>query len=1122
MTLSQLRRIVVRGAGVSVVLCGEAGLGKSYRARRVLSDLSARQFSFSAQWPLARLVGSLPAAPQEPQWATALLERLSRGERLPPADAAQAVYQRLSTHAPALLLIDHLHRASPDALAFWEALGKQVRGGRGVGLLALTRGEPLPDWTVERVEPLTREESDAVLREKRPDLFSPLLAERIYGQARGHPLFTLELLEHLTATGVPSSAEEWPALSGPLPMSLQAFVRSQLPPSLSPPLQLALARVLLRADMDGHLVDGQSTGPQLQAEAAELVRCGVLRQGQLAHPLYREALLPLLSPDVGAAALDEVLQDEGLGDAALVARFARSWPLPPQVQLSLYRRAAEQMEERGELTRAAGFWEQAAELCPAERAAWLYRASRLYEFYPFQPGLHLRSLRAMRGAVEAAGEGVPEAWLRRLVTWQAIGRRPLEDLAALLPGELDDWRLTYLYGQLSGADIADGGIWEAWQALSDEQRATAPAEVLAGVAHAERTPPDEVARLWPQAIARAPDALSRLQWRGIAAYEPYFRMQNAISLREFDAVVEELEMLQAEIRAQEKPISLDDRLAADRAEQLIQTFNRARAVLRSRLGDVAGAAALRPSVLKYARERQALTFYVGTLYREGWEDVNRGRFEEAQRLLTEAHSTGRIRGGVVMALIDLYVHWNREEQAHLLVHAVTELREQMQTQTQLQEYFMLALGLSACGDWAEAMSLLEEGERQAREADVGHALDYGLWIRAFWHGEQGQQTQAARLATEAATSARSRGLEREANRYALWATFYAGDEVAYAAAAARVREQGDLGHLHAVESRRSVSLPVSRAHLQILGVPRLLDAGGQPLRSPAGLRLLTALLHARLLGETDVSANDLAGQLYPEVATEQARRNVLRLIRQLWATLGPEVVLQSGDGYALGAVSSDAELFLNEGASDLWRGPLPLSAEPRGEAVAARLLARLRDCVLALLTENPAQAARLAGYLSESEPYDLAALRLLLHAHDLAGQSAQARAAYARARDTFAEVDEPLPADWREFLGGSDAVPVLQRTSVPSARAASRARALHVHRSTIARWDNGQTRPGRVGRPPRLTPEQLAELRRVMAKPPAEIGLPGNRWNLALAAEYVARQFGHQLSQAQLSRLLRR
>lgn len=1117
MPLSQLRRITARGQGVTLALTGEAGVGKSERASRFLKTLPARLFTFSGQWPLARLATILPAALREPEWVGLLLARLSQGESLPAGDSARAVTERLLAHAPAVLLIDHFHRVPVDAGPFWSALAEHIRQSKGVGLLLLTRGEAPDGWEAEEVLPLTRPESDTLVRDNLGEAYRADLATWLFEKAQGHPLLTLELLSSLRTSGMLESGD-WATAPPDLPNSIQAFVRAQLPTQLTPELQETLARELLQSELEEAPQDGPC---QLKGYG--------LRPDQLTHPLYHEALLSIVSPEVWAGVLEEEEQTGGQPSAALLAQWAAAWPLSDATRLKLYRRAAQELEERQELTRAAEFWEKAAESCSAQagqaqRAQWLRRAARLYKFYPLQKDLHLRRLLVLRKAVQTAGADVPAEWLTALAEAQGTARLPLEELAELLPGSLQDWQNDYLHGLFQAATPLEPRAITAWDALTPEERQAMPALSLSGVANALYCVRlEEAQALWERAQEGAEGELVHLHIRADAAYAPFFLMENETALHEFDAVVVRLETLRRE-RLNGTPPSertLEQRLDLDRAEQLLQTCNRARAALNGRLGRMDECAVLYDSVLSYAARRQALTLYAGTLQRYGWELVNGGRFEEAQRLLRQAYSTGLTLNFILMAQIDLYFLWHRDEQVHLLAHATSELLRSMTEPIPLQAYFMAALGLTACGDWGAALSQLDEGEAKARAAQVGHALDFGLWIRGVWHGEQGQKVEAARWTQEAADASRARGLAREANRYALWAAHYRGNEEAFRRAAQAVEEQGDRGHLHAVQARRGEVAQPTQAHLQILGTPRLLDAAGQPVRSAVGLRLLMRLLHARLLGEAEVRMTELTTQLYPDAPAELGRRNVSRLVRGLSRRLGAEVVVQTAHGYALGEVSSDAELFLNEGAADLWRGPLLPDEAPRADAVAERLLSRLREHIVQLLPEEPAQAVRLAAFLTESEPYDLAALRLRLHAHDLAGQPGQVRKTYAVARRTFAELGEELPDDWRTFLASGEASLPRPARFTTSARAASRARVLHVHRSTIARWDAGISAAGKPGRRPKLTAEQVETLKRVVQVSPEAVRVQAPRWTLRLVAEYAEEVFGVRLSQAQLSRLLR-
>src|SRR5436190_7869884 len=129
-------------------------------------------------------------------------------------------------------------------------------------------------------------------------------------------------------------------------------------------------------------------------------------------------------------------------------------------------------------------------------------------------------------------------------------------------------------------------------------------------------------------------------------------------------------------------------------------------------------------------------------------------------------------------------------------------------------------------------------------------------------------------------------------------------------------------------------------------------------------------------------------------------------------------------------------------ALTLVRGEL-LADEPDApwaeadRAAAARLVARARvlSAEAALATGHAADAALAAENALDHDPYDEAALRVLMRAHAAAGRPASALAAYARARERLAE---DLGADPVEQTEALHTAVLLGQVSAQPARAVAR------------------------------------------------------------------------------------
>jgi tetratricopeptide (TPR) repeat protein len=204
----------------------------------------------------------------------------------------------------------------------------------------------------------------------------------------------------------------------------------------------------------------------------------------------------------------------------------------------------------------------------------------------------------------------------------------------------------------------------------------------------------------------------------------------------------------------------------------------------------------------------------------------------------------------------------------------------------------------------------------------------------------------------------------------------------------RLRELQQLG-LHGVARRLEryfpelVSPPVAPSTpcppaspcLEVLGPVQL---SGRPIAGVKRQELLLHLLEARLLGRLELSREELRKALYPHTEEPLALVLLEDLVDRTRGSLGPEVVVQSAQGYALGTIASDAERFLQSGHTGLWRGVYRQDLPGGLAQVRECLYSRLYRQACALLESNPLESARLGRILLEAQPYDPKALTLRL------------------------------------------------------------------------------------------------------------------------------------------------
>jgi hypothetical protein len=208
------------------------------------------------------------------------------------------------------------------------------------------------------------------------------------------------------------------------------------------------------------------------------------------------------------------------------------------------------------------------------------------------------------------------------------------------------------------------------------------------------------------------------------------------------------------------------------------------------------------------------------------------------------------------------------------------------------------------------------------------------------------------------------------------------------------------------------------AQLQVLGIMQMLTVEKpEPVRGGKRKELLALLLEARILGRSEVSRLDLFDTLYPDSSEAQASTTLASLVFRLRELFGPNIVASTEAGYALGGITSDAEVFLETGDTHLWRGEYLEDRNLGGdETVRETLHLALRDRAEFLLETDPNEAARVGRLLRVADPYDLESLRLILRALRAAAKHKSLTRTYAKARQDLLEIGEVLPERWADFL----------------------------------------------------------------------------------------------------------
>ena len=217
-------------------------------------------------------------------------------------------------------------------------------------------------------------------------------------------------------------------------------------------------------------------------------------------------------------------------------------------------------------------------------------------------------------------------------------------------------------------------------------------------------------------------------------------------------------------------------------------------------------------------------------------------------------------------------------------------------------------------------------------------------------------------------------------------------------------------------AKKSEENQTQTSQLKVLG--RMQVYKGESTETIQGQKrqeLLALLLEARMTGLTEVNKLKLFDTLYPEKNEMQANSSLKELISALRERLGNSVITTT-TGYALGSISSDAEQFLQNLDTTLWRGAYLQDLSLEKKSVAESLYSALYSKAQDLLGSNPKEVARVARILLGDDPYNLKYLALCLKALRASNNHKSLSRLYDAAKEKFSDVGETLPETWQGFL----------------------------------------------------------------------------------------------------------
>ncbi len=1032
----RLAAIVSKRPSLAACLWGEPGVGKTHAALALLRQTPCHHLSVHATIPLSALLAALPRAEQLSTWVEASLERLDQGATSEQTVAALNAW--LTALSPFVLHVEDLHEASPDRLELWNRLARALKRTRGLGLIATSRIAPLEAFEAVRLEGLDAEGSKALLEAEAGSSLPREATVWIFEFTRGNPLFALETFRHLARHGhLWNDARRWrwnAPKAGVMPASVEAVIGEVIEAALdSEDARAALnARAMLGLEITETLWAATSGLSLVSLEAAreDLEWRGVLRNAQFVHPLFREVARQSLEPDVRrdiarrairALESDPLTAAEFVGEAELSLQTARSLL---ERALKAAQTANDHRQIADLLVKLTAFSDE------AERGRALFEASRAVTSFQLVEGERLAALACQT----EPGNADFAVWHARLLI--SLNRVPeAQDLIEHLPDRIMS-QTTRLLTMIELKGLRNPQwILEVWDA-NPEVRAQANAAARRQVANALY----ELGR-----IAEARFAFENvLKIPNLPVYERVGILNVLAMMERGEGAFEEAETTFSsalEVIEQNAAPPGVTRLTPLQVAAWKATIYTNRSVARRRELDLYRATEDMEAAL-------ALFVQVGSPRLYGTAQVglaelltHLGEHKRAETLLLEAQTILEPASSEgVSAMVNLsrlYLDWDAPY-AHLL--ALKHARDAERQARMVSDLDARIAALHTAG-WAEALhgqparalEFAQSLEAISKDVQQTHARVLSLWVCGLAFERMGQPSEAMRAIREASALAKESRVDLlETERIGLDLDRMTKDTASVRKRTERAQACGHLNLVHLahryfsdLESTPNVAPEervTNRAWLEVLGP---IQVNSEPIseRIRKGKELLALLLEARVTGHHDVPQLELLDALYPDLIEQRATGALRQLVFRMRAILGPDAILRSAGGYALGTVDTDVERFLETRDPGLWRGAyLQGVTLSWNSSLRESLHNALREAMTERLELDPHEVARLGRIVLESDPYDRDALALTLRALHTVSDEVGLRRLYKRSRAHFEEIGSPLPEDWTALLEESSSV----------------------------------------------------------------------------------------------------
>jgi tetratricopeptide (TPR) repeat protein len=1021
LNVEQLRKrltgLVARRAGFAIALQGGAGIGKSFTVREAFNGAVCKTFSHRAVAPVAELVRILPKPKKLAVWAARELEN--------PEPSLEALITLLIGLAPIAVHLEDLHECSTDQLEFWQELALAITQSKGVGLIFTTRMAAPEHFETIMLEALSDEATAQMLE---AEINAKLPAEAtawIHARAAGNPLFALEFFRFLTRRGFAwNDGQSWHWRTPErdvLPVSVEAMIeRSILEACSDQNTRTALeARAYLEHKLPNLKPESEMlakvAGLELDAlEVAErkLRSRGVINPFGFAHPLFREVPIKDIAPQTRQDFARNGLEVLPLEVAAV---FVEDAQLGREHSLELLTNAARGSENPGPLlARAVEFAEGETRTALALEAA---RALALFDI-PLAEKMFNIALQEKKNS-DLILEYISFLNRHDVETATTKFKQLPEEVRSTPAG------LTLRFELLTMVSD-DKTILEVWRNELGSSSDLDP-DLLVHVINSLM-----VQREIPAAIALADQILLR------SDLSPW---QRARALNRKANAEQDDGRYAAALVLTEQVLEILERHNLGGRERMLQDFANRHWVLGNH-----------QRAIESTHESMRLSLEVGNVSNQMIARSSLGGFywemgeyllaEEALLEVWEYQSRGPLQRGTsdtLLSLLQLYQGWYGNPSGELLARKYAKLSVEYAKQlghpthiavTQTFAAYVefeygskeraLELALEIKTMWTETDTYTDRWhstalEGQARAALGQHEAGIALLTKAVQEFERADQP----------SSANGAGLELDrltndlesAHKRLAWFLEH-GLMHNYNSGMRLFPELAAKTNIKTIEPASTQARATDSTHLQVLGTMQITHNNNtEVMRGQKRKALLVALLEARILGRNEVRTLELLDSVYADTNEIDGLAALKQNVFKIRSSFGQDAIITTANGYALGTISSDAEGFLKQTESQLWRGPYLQDAMLEPNDVVSEILTHaLQSTASKLLESDPTEAARTGRILLETDPYNLPALQLTCQALRSLENHRSLTRTYRESRAKLLEVGEALPVRWQDFL----------------------------------------------------------------------------------------------------------